>query len=412
MKLWRQSFALAVTVGLVLAGEPKVKLGIDVLRLHNFDILRGKRVGLVTNPTGMTADMQATVDILFNAKEVKLVALFGPEHGVRGDFEAGGYIPSYIDQKTNLPVYSLYSKTRKPSAEMLIGIEILVYDIQDIGARSYTYISTLGLLMEAAAENGVTVVVLDRPNPLSGDRVEGPMLEPRYKSFVGAYPIPYVYGMTVGELAQMVNGEQWLTNGVRCPLIVVPMDGWKRSMWWEDTGLEWVPTSPHIPHASTALFYVLTGLLGELGTVNQGVGYTLPFELVGAPWLDGAAYAKFVNSRGIEGVYLRPLYYKPFYMDSSGVRYGGAQIHVTDRNRLNITELQMTILWSLLRIFPNWNIFDRAKPEKLEMFDKVCGTMEVRRMLTNGSTPEELLKSFAQSSGPFLERRKKYLLYD
>ena len=402
---------VALFASFAFGGEPKVRLGIDVLRSRNFDILRGKRVGLVTNPTGMTADLQATIDVLFNAQEVKLVALFGPEHGVRGDFEAGGYIPSYVDQKTNLPVYSLYGKTRKPTAEMLKGIEMIVYDIQDVGARSYTYISTLGLVMEAAAENGVTVVVLDRPNPLSGLRAEGPMLEPRYKSFVGAYPIPYVYGMTVGELAQMVNSEQWLTNGVRCPLIVVPMEGWQRSMWWDDTGLEWVPTSPHIPHANTVLFYVLTGLLGELGTVNQGVGYTLPFELVGAPWLDGAAYARFVNSRGLEGAYLRPLFYKPFYMDTTGVRYGGVQIHVTDRERLNITELQMTILWSLVRMFPNWNIFDRARPEKIEMFDKVCGTMEVRRQLTNGSSPQDLLRYFQQMNAPFLEKRKKYLMY-
>ena len=410
MKL-RSIILLLVSVHL-FSSEPKVKPGIDVLRSHNFDILRGKRVGLVTNPTGMTADMQSTIDVLFNSQEVKLVALFGPEHGVRGDFEAGGYIPSYIDQKTSLPVYSLYGKTRKPSPDMLKGIEMLVYDIQDIGARSYTYISTLGLLMEAAAENGVTVVVLDRPNPISGTRAEGPMLEPRYKSFVGAYPIQYVYGMTVGELAQMVNAEQWLTNGVSCPLIVVPMEGWKRSMWWEDTGLEWVPTSPHLPHASTALFYVLTGLLGELGTVNQGVGYTLPFELVGAPWVDGPAYARFLNGRGLEGVYFRPLFYKPFYMDTTGVRYGGVQIHVTDRSRLNITELQMSILWSLVRVFPNWNIFDRAKPDRLEMFDKVCGTMEVRRLLTNGATPDDLLKYFQQSNAQFLEKRKKYLLYE
>ncbi len=396
----------------LIAGSPRVKLGIDVLRDRNFDILKGKRVGLITNPTGIASDLQLSVDVLFNAPEVKLVALFGPEHGIRGDSEAGRYVESYADQKTGLPVFSLYGRTRKPSKEMLAGIDVLVYDIQDIGVRSYTYISTMGLAMEAAAENGIPFVVLDRPNPLTGVRVEGPMLEMRYKSFVGSYPIPYVYGMTAGELAQMINDERWLEGGIRCKLSVVPMEGWKRSMWWDETGLVWVPTSPHIPHASTTMFYVMTGMLGELGTANQGVGYTLPFELVGAPWVSGSALARYLNMRGLEGVVFRPMWYKPFYFDTTGITYEGVQIHVVDRDRINLTAVQLNILDALYKLFPDRSIYDRAKPERLEMFDKVLGTAEIRRELQNHSTVEELLSKIDQQRAQFMIKREKYLIYD
>ena len=298
-------FSLSLVPTVVMTQQSKltskvtVKPGIDVLRSRGFDILKGKRVGLITNPTGVSSDLEQTVDILHSAPGVKLVALFGPEHGVRGDAEGGKIVDSFNDSQTGLPVYSLYGKTRKPTKDMLRGIDVLVYDIQDIGVRSYTYISTLGLAMEAAAENNVTFVVLDRPDPLTGVRVEGPMLDQKYKSFIGAYRIPYVYGMTAGELAEMINMEGWLENGVKCKLVVVPMEGWKRSMWWDETGLPWVPTSPHIPHASTPQFYVMTGLLGELGTANQGVGYTMPFELVGASWVNGNKLADYLNSRGL-----------------------------------------------------------------------------------------------------------------
>ena len=406
------SLALISTVAFAMSPPIVTKTGIDVLRERGFDILRGKRVGLITNPTGLTSDLQSTIDILFRAEGVQLTALYGPEHGVRGDAEAGKYIDTYVDKATGLPVYSLYGKTRKPTKEMLSGIDVLVYDIQDIGVRSYTYISTMGLAMEAAAENGLEFVVLDRPDPLTGNQVGGPMLEPQFKSFVGAFPVPYVYGMTAGELAEMINGEGWLNGGRTCKLTVVPLQGWNRSMWWDETGLEWVPTSPHIPHASTTIFYVLTGLLGELGTANQGVGYTLPFELIGAPWVRGGELAAYLNAQNLEGIRFRQMWYKPFYFDTTGIQYEGVQIHVIDRNKVDMTLVQVHILDALLKLFPDWSIFDRARPERQNTFDKVVGTTDVRRWLQSRVEPAEIVRRLDQARAGFMIKREKYLKYE
>ncbi len=237
-----------------------------------FEILKGKKVGLITNPTGVSRDLQSCIDLIFNAPGVSLTALYGPEHGVRGEFTAGETIGSSTDPSTGLPVYSLYGSTRKPTADMLKGIEVLVYDIQDIGSRSYTYISTLGLAMEAAAENNIPFLVLDRPNPLGGERMEGPLVQEGFTSFVSQYPVPYIHGMTVGELALFLNGEGLLKDGEKCNLELIKMSGWKRDMCFEETGLPWVPSSPHIPQAVTCYYYPATGIVGEL-YVRQGMRY-------------------------------------------------------------------------------------------------------------------------------------------
>ena len=247
-----------------------------------FPMLEGKRVGLITNPTGVDNRMKSTIDILHEAPNVNLVALYGPEHGVRGDVHAGDHVTDIKDATTGLPVYSLYGKTRKATPDMLKDVDVLVYDIQDIGCRSFTYISTMGLAMEAAAENGKEFIVLDRPNPVGGLKIEGNLVEDDCISFVSQFKIPYLYALTCGELALMLNGEKMLKDGEQCNLHIVKMKGWKRKMDYTQTGLQWVPSSPHIPHPHSAFFYPVSGILGELGYMSIGVGYTIPFQMFAA----------------------------------------------------------------------------------------------------------------------------------
>src|SRR6185436_3937605 len=293
---------LSFTGALVLTGctltqaaSARVKLGNETLAQHKFKELAGKRVGLITNPSGVNGNLESTIDVLRVAPNVKLAALFGPEHGVYGDVPAGEKIDSRTDPRTGLPVHSLYGKTHKPTPEMLKGLDALVYDLQDTGCRSYTFISTMGVAMEACGEAGIEFIVLDRPNPLGGVRIEGAMIEDeKLRSFVSKWDIPYVYGMTCGELAGMINGEGWIKKS--CKLTVIPMKGWKRSMTWRDTGLPWVPTSPHVPHGESPMFQVATGMLGEIGGVSTGIGYTLPFQCVAAPGVDQHKLAATLNA--------------------------------------------------------------------------------------------------------------------
>ena len=270
----KRLFALLVAlVGLVAAdasARQVVKPGLEVLQERGFEGLVGKKVGLVTNPSGVDRYLNSTVDILYNAPGVELVALYGPEHGVRGDVYAGDKVADTKDAATGLPVYSLYGSTRKPTPQMLEGVDVIVYDIQDVGARSYTFISTLGLVMEACAAKGIEVMVLDRPNPLGGNKIEGCYVEQPFNSFVSQYRIPYIYGLTVGELAVMIN-EEGLNRGqlgnqdpVKCKLTVVPIEVWERDMLYEDTGLPWVLPSPNIPFKETPMYYSAAGICGEL----------------------------------------------------------------------------------------------------------------------------------------------------
>ena len=403
-------FVLAIIINSFLFSQ--TKSGIEVLAESNFKLLQGKRVGLITNPTGISSNYISTVDILAKAKGVNLVALFGPEHGVRGDVTAGGKVDNFTDPATGLPVYSLYGKTRKPTPEMLKGIDALVYDIQDIGSRSYTFINTMALAMEAAAENNIEFIVLDRPNPLNGNRVEGNVLDLKFKSFVGQYPIPYVYGMTCGELAELLNNEGWLEDQKKCKLTVIKMENWKRWMHWENTKLPWVLTSPHIPNSQTALYYSAIGMVGELGTVNIGVGYTMPFQLVGQEWINGSQLADALNAKQLPGVIFRPLSFKPYYGKQIGKQLSGVQIHITDNATINLTNIQLHVIEVLIKLYPDKNPFVLADSNRNAMFDKVAGTDDVRKKLTNGVSASTIIESWQNNVAQFMKVRKKYLLYE
>jgi len=389
----------------------RVKVGIEVLRERNFDILRGRRVGLITNQTGVDSKLRSTIDILFEAKEVKLVALFSPEHGVRGDQPAGISVESYVDSATKLPVYSLYGKTLKPTAEMLKGIDVLVYDIQDIGCRSYTYISTMGLAMEAAAENNIEFVVLDRPNPLGGLKIEGNIVEKGFASFVSQFPIPYVYGLTCGELAIMINGEGMLPNGLKCKLTVVPMRGWKRRMIFRDTGLPWVPTSPHIPCERSPQYYVATGIIGELGVISEGVGYTIPFRTFAAEWIDPELFAKKMNSLNLPGVLFRPITFIPFYGRHAKKQMRGIQLYITDYSKVNLMSLPFLLLQVHHSLYPDKNPFALADTSRLRAFDKVLGSDQVRLLFARRMLYDDVKGYIEKDVKEFRKRAKKYFLY-
>ena len=397
---------------LPVLASTQVKTGIEVLREDNFKQLEGKRVGLITNPTGVDRNLKSTIDILFEAPNVKLVALYSPEHGIRGDVVAGGSVDDTVDPITRLPVFSLYGKNRKPSPGMLKGIDVLVYDIQDIGCRSYTFISTMGLAMEAAAENGIAFVVLDRPNPLGGEIFEGsPNVEPNMISFVSQFPITYVHGFTVGELAGFLNDEKLLKGGIRCNLTVIKMKGWKREMNFGATGLPWVISSPHIPHWETAYHYVSSGILGELQTVNIGVGYTLPFELFAAEWIDAEKLAANLNNLKLAGVRFRPIHYKPYYGEQKDLYLHGVQTYITDYRKAPLTLIQFYVLQECHKLYPNKNVFELCDPSRLGMFDKVCGTSQIRKAFTKNFRVDSIRDSWNKGVDAFKEKAKKYFLY-
>jgi uncharacterized protein YbbC (DUF1343 family) len=345
---------------------------------------------------------------------VKLVALFGPEHGVRGDYTGGEKVDSYTDTHTGLPVYSLYGKTQKPSAEMLKGIDVLVYDIQDIGCRSYTYISTMGLAMQAAAEQRIDFVVLDRPNPLGGMKVEGNIVEKGYTSFVSQFPIPYVYGLTCGELARLLNGEGMLTAGddaVKCKLSVIPMAGWNRGMTFPGTGIPWVLTSPHIPSEDSPEYYVATGILGELGVISEGVGYTIPFRALAAEWIDAELLARKLDSLKLDGVMFRPMTFKPFYGNQVGNQLHGVELHITDYSKVNLTSLQFLFMQVHNELYPDKNPFLIADAPRLAGFDKVVGTDQIRKLFMKRMLYEDIRGYLMKDADDFRKKSAGYLLY-
>lgn len=391
---------------------PRVKPGVEVLREAAFTPLKGKRVGLITNPTGVDNSLESTIDILAEAPEVELTALFAPEHGVRGDYVAGAVVANEKDAKTGVPVYTLYGKTKQPTAEMLRDVDVIVYDIQDIGARSYTFISTMGLAMEAAARNGREFMVLDRPNPLGGNKIEGCVTEPASRSFVSQYPIPYIYGLTPGELAQLLNGEGMLGGGVKAKLTVIPMEGWSRDMTFADTGMPWVLPSPHIPSPATAILYPATGIMGELDYVSIGVGYTLPFYLTAAKWIDADPLCERLTALELPGVEFRPIHYKPFYSMFKGENLNGVQIYVTDPEAAQLTLIQFYIMQELAGMYPAHKAFSAATPTRLSMFDKVTGSPKVRELFSKSYRVDDMLGFWNKDAEKFRAMSQKYYIYE
>lgn len=391
------------------AQKIRVKTGIEVLKESNFKILEGKRVGLITNPTGVDNNMTSTIDILHQASNVQLVALYGPEHGVRGDVHAGDHVDNSADPSTGVPVYSLYGKTRKATPEMLKGVDVLVYDIQDIGCRSFTYISTMGLAMEAAAENNIEFVVLDRPNPLGGLKVEGNLAEDGFISFVSQFKIPYLYGLTCGELAMMLNGETMLDK--QCKLHIVKMKGWKRKMNYETTGLQWVPSSPHIPQSLTSYFYPVSGIVGELGYLSIGVGYTIPFQMFAAEWIKAEELSTALNRLDLPGIRFRPIHLKPFYSVGHGTQLQGVQVHILNYKKARLGEIQFYVMQEIARLYPDRAVFDNANRDRFNMFDKVSGSDYVRTEFSKNNRFEDIRAFWYKDVEPFKKLSKKYYLY-
>ncbi|NLA15429.1 MAG: DUF1343 domain-containing protein [Bacteroidales bacterium] len=415
MKNIRRILSLLLVLFFVLSCQSRdltVKTGVDVLQQTGFALLEGKRVGLITNPTGVDRKLRSTIDILFEAPNVELVALYGPEHGVRGEIHAGDRIASQTDPVTGLPEYSLYGSTRKPTPEMLKGLDVLVYDIQDIGSRSFTYISTMGLAMEACAEQGIEFVVLDRPNPIGGLKVEGCYVEDGCFTFVSQYRIPYVYGLTCGELALLLNGERMLGSGARpgestrCNLTVVPMEGWKRDMFYDQTGLQWIASSPHIPQAVTSFFYPLSGIAGDLAEVSIGVGYTLPFQLF-APVegnINPQELAANLNALDLPGLYFRPIYFRPFYSRGQGTTLGGVQVHLTDPAVAPLTDVNFYVMQEMHALNPDL-VFN------LNRITKVVGSPFITAKFSEKYQFHDIKEYWYKDVEAFRELSRHYYLY-
>ncbi|MBI1938538.1 MAG: DUF1343 domain-containing protein [Ignavibacteriales bacterium] len=403
---------LFVSVTVLFAQNQKVLLGIDLLERDNFSILNGKRVGLITNHTGVNSNLVSTVDLFNKADNFDLVSVFSPEHGFRGFNSAGESVEDYTDSTAGIKYYSLYGKRQKPTAKMLADIDLLVYDIQDIGCRAYTYISTLGYCMEAAAENNIEFIVLDRPNPLGGLRIEGNIVEDNFISFVSRFKIPYVYGLTCGELAYLLNEEKMLNGGAHCKLNIVKMNGWQRWMHFEDTGLIWVPTSANVPFSQIPFYLVGTGVLGELVTISIGISYTLPFQTFAAEWINADTLADRMNKLNLSGVIFRPLSYKTNYGIWLDKILHGVQIHITDFNSVNLLQLQFYFMQVNNELCPNKKIFDLADSSRIKMFDKVIGTDKIRLKFSECYKVDDIKEYLDKDVDSFKKLSAKYYLYN
>lgn len=389
-----------------LHAKPMIFLGIDnFFEEKLYEKFKGKKVGLIINQTSIDRDLKPILSLFRDqAPEIQVVAIFSPEHGFKGHCYAAEKISN--QKEGNLPVYSLHGEVRRPKPEMLKGIDVLIYDIQCTGVRAYTYPTTLFYIMEEAAKAAIPVVILDRPNPINGITVDGPLLEEKWRSFIGYINVPYCHGMTIGELAQFFNAEYC----VGCQLEVVPMKGWKRGMSYRDTGLVWIPPSPNVPEPDTPLFYPSTGLLGELQIANIGIGFTLPFKIVGAPWICAAKFAEKLNAQKLPGVYFQPFYFRPFWGLYRGVDCQGVLIQVTDPKIYRPVAVQYLLLGMLKSLYPK-EFLQRLSPLRKKLFCKANGTEAVYEILLQEKYPAWKLIDFQRAEREaFLEKRKTYLL--
>lgn len=377
--------------------------GLDCVDSYS-KVFQGKRVGIITNHTAYDSKSRYIVDIFKNMSDVKVTALFGPEHGLWGKVEDAIEIDSQVDLVYGLKIFSLYGKTIKPTPEMLVDIDVLVFDIQDIGVRFYTYIYTMSLAMEAAGENGKSFVVLDRPNPINGVDIEGNLLEADFSSFVGLYPIPIRHGMTAGELAKMFNGQSWLKGGVKAELVVIPMKGWRRNVWYDQTGLTFIKTSPNMPDLQTAEIY--PGLcLWEGTNVSEGRGTRMPFRQFGAPWIDSERLVERLNKLDLPGMRFEPVSFTPTFSKYKDKLCHGVLITNTDRDQLEPYYSGIRIINEVYQMYPQkfqWNV---------RHFDRLCGTSKVRETIINQSSLDSLREGWQAELESFKKIRKKYLIY-
>jgi uncharacterized protein YbbC (DUF1343 family) len=406
--------------------RPPVKTGVEVLFQQRLDLIRGKRVGLITNPSGVDSHLDSIVELFRAQPDVKLVALYGPEHGVRGDAQAGQTVPFYYDQHFQMPVFSLYGQTEKPPADMLTnidqymrsydtqkagktpasgalsGLDVMIYDLQDVGTRVYTFEATLAYAMQACANTGIPIIVLDRPNPINGVTMEGPVLDyPKYSSFIGLCATPLRHGMTIGELARFYN-DKFLTN--KANLTVVKMENWKRDEWYDETGLPWVMPSPNIPTLETAVVYPGQVML-EGTDLSEGRGTTHPFEIFGAPWIDGYVLAQKLNDLHLPGVKFREIWFTPTFSKFQGQLCGGCQIHVTDRNAYRAIATSLNLLAMIKQLYGDKLVFHD------KYFDRVLGNSTVREGLEHGEPVDKIVAEYQSGLDEFAKSREKYLLY-
>ncbi len=391
--------------------QDQLQLGADRLISNYQNLIKGKSIGLVTNHTGLLSNGKHIADVLNNIKDVKLVALFGPEHGVRGNAPAGEKITDSFDPQTGAKVFSLYGKYHKPNDEMLEGIDLLIYDIQDVGARFYTYISTLFYIVQTSAEKNIPLLVLDRPNPIDGISIDGPVRTEDQQSFVGIAPIPIMHGMTIGELAILFAGEEFIGKGLKPDLTVIEMKNWKRDTYFDNYDLKWTPPSPNIPDLETAIVYPGMCLIEGIN-VSEGRGTYHPFLTIGAPYINADELIKKLDEFGHEGLQLQKTSFTPVSIEGMATspknkdeKCFGIKLKVTDRKIFRRVQFGIKLVSALHQLYGTKLKFRDAG------FDRLAGDKKIKEMILNNSTPNQIVKYWQNDLEKFLTIRKKYLLY-